>query len=118
MSNAGGARDNAEDSHTHARGGRRPCGAKPNWRGCPPAFQPHFLLNTLNAIAGLLADEPQEARRLVAALGDLLRDSLEEGPEVRPFAEDSRLAPALRRGPRNPASRVAEVRVGRSIPKF
>ncbi len=36
-------------------------------------LEPHFLLNTLNAIAGLVTDEPREARRLLAALGDLLR---------------------------------------------
>jgi LytS/YehU family sensor histidine kinase len=39
-------------------------------------LEPHFLLNTLNAIAGLTTEEPRAARRLLASLGDLLRDSL------------------------------------------
>jgi len=39
-------------------------------------LEPHFLLNTLNAIAGLVTDDPREARRLLSALGDLLRDAV------------------------------------------
>lgn len=39
-------------------------------------LEPHFILNTLNAIAGLVSEDPKEARRLLASLGDLLRDSL------------------------------------------
>jgi hypothetical protein len=42
-------------------------------------LEPHFLLNTLNAIAGLVTDDPRAARRLLAALGDLLRDATCEG---------------------------------------
>ncbi len=45
-------------------------------------LEPHFLLNTLNAIAGLVTQDPREARRLIGCLGDLLRDSLEDD-EVR-----------------------------------
>lgn len=52
------------------------------------SLHPHFLLNTLHAIAGLLGDNPQEARRLLATLGDLLRDSLEDGPQLRSFSEE------------------------------
>ncbi|MGE5186787.1 MAG: sensor histidine kinase [Acidobacteriota bacterium] len=43
-------------------------------------LQPHFLLNTLNTIAGLVVDDPHQARELVAALADLLRDSLAAEP--------------------------------------
>lgn len=39
------------------------------------ALEPHFVLNTLNTIAGLAADEPLEARRLIGLLGDLFRDA-------------------------------------------
>ena len=42
-------------------------------------FEPHFVLNTLNTIAGLVSDEPRRARRLIAALGDLLRHTLHQG---------------------------------------
>jgi signal transduction histidine kinase len=46
-------------------------------------LQPHFLLNTLNTVAGLVTEEPREARKLLGALGDLLRDSLEETDEMQ-----------------------------------
>jgi Histidine kinase len=39
-------------------------------------LEPHFVLNTLNAIAGLVGDEPETARQLVGDLGDLLRDAV------------------------------------------
>ena len=38
------------------------------------ALEPHFVLNTLNAISGLVVDDPERARELVGDLGDLLRD--------------------------------------------
>jgi signal transduction histidine kinase len=50
-------------------------------------LEPHFLLNTLNAIAGLVTDDPRAARRLLAALGDLLRDATREG-EMQPAAAE------------------------------
>ena len=40
-------------------------------------LQPHFLFNTLNAIAALIPAEARPARRMVARLGDLLRIALE-----------------------------------------
>jgi len=53
-------------------------------------LEPHFLLNTLNAIAGLVTEEPREARRLLAALGDLLRDALRDEDEMQTL--DSQVA--------------------------
>ena len=52
------------------------------------SLQPHFLLNTLHTVAALVVDEPLVARRLLAALGDLLRDALEPAPEMRPLEAD------------------------------
>ena len=52
------------------------------------SLEPHFLLNTLHAVAALTVDEPLLARRLLAALGDLLRDALESSPEIRPLQAD------------------------------
>jgi signal transduction histidine kinase len=49
-------------------------------------LEPHFLLNTLNAIAGLVTEEPREARKLLAALGDLLRDALRDEHEWQSLA--------------------------------
>lgn len=51
-------------------------------------LHPHFLLNTLNAVAGLLVVEPRQARQLVSALGDLLRDSLEDEGKMRSLGEE------------------------------
>lgn len=51
-------------------------------------LEPHFLLNTLNAIAGLVTENPREARRLIACLGDLLRDSLHDGDEMQPLEDE------------------------------
>jgi signal transduction histidine kinase len=46
-------------------------------------LEPHFLLNTLNAIAGLVTENPREARRLLVCLGDLLRDAVQETSELQ-----------------------------------
>jgi signal transduction histidine kinase len=50
-------------------------------------LEPHFLLNTLNAIAGLVTEDPREARRLLACLGDLLRDAVQETSELQPLGK-------------------------------
>jgi signal transduction histidine kinase len=50
-------------------------------------LEPHFLLNTLNAIAGLVTEDPREARKLIACLGDLLRDALRDDDEMQPLEE-------------------------------
>lgn len=44
-------------------------------------LEPHFLLNTLNTIAGLVTEDPREARRLIVCLGDLLRDAVQDTSE-------------------------------------
>jgi len=51
-------------------------------------LEPHFLLNTLNAIAGLVTQDAKEARRLIACLGDLLRDSLRDPGETQTLEEE------------------------------
>jgi len=43
-------------------------------------LQPHFLFNTLNTIAELVHDDPDGADRMIAALSDLLRKTLDLGP--------------------------------------
>ena len=42
-------------------------------------LQPHFLFNTLNGIAALVRSDPRTAERMVVALSDLLRLTLESG---------------------------------------
>jgi sensor histidine kinase YesM len=51
-------------------------------------LHPHFLLNTLNAVAGLLTVDPRQARQLLIALGDLLRDALEDQGGLRPLGTE------------------------------
>jgi two-component system, LytTR family, sensor kinase len=52
-------------------------------------LHPHFLFNTLHAIAGLTIDDPPTARRMVIALGDLLRNTLKDADgKMRTLAEE------------------------------
>jgi sensor histidine kinase YesM len=39
-------------------------------------LQPHFLFNTLHAIAGMVGEDPARASRMIARLGELLRYSM------------------------------------------
>jgi two-component system LytT family sensor kinase len=41
-------------------------------------LHPHFLFNTFHTITGLIGEDPATARRMVIALGDLLRRTLQE----------------------------------------
>lgn len=38
-------------------------------------LEPHFVLNTLNAIAAMVVDDPRASREMLGALGDLFRDA-------------------------------------------
>jgi signal transduction histidine kinase len=40
-------------------------------------LNPHFLFNTLNAIRGLILEDPQRSRRMISELADFLRYSLD-----------------------------------------
>ena len=52
-------------------------------------LHPHFLFNTLHTIAGLTVEDPATARRMVIALGDLLRSTLKDnGGRMRTLAEE------------------------------
>lgn len=51
-------------------------------------LEPHFLLNALNAVSGLVTEDPKEARRLLGALGDLLRDAVSSREEQRPLRDE------------------------------
>ncbi|AKQ66523.1 Autolysin sensor kinase [Myxococcus hansupus] len=51
-------------------------------------LEPHFLLNTLNTIAGLVTQNPREARRLIGCLGDLLRDALQGQEEMQTLDQE------------------------------
>jgi hypothetical protein len=51
-------------------------------------LQPHFLFNTLSTVSGLIDEEPREARKLIGALADLLRDSLVEADDMRTLGDE------------------------------
>jgi LytS/YehU family sensor histidine kinase len=51
-------------------------------------LQPHFLRNSLNAIAALVTEDPSEARNLLGALGDLLTDSIDSSAPFRSLGEE------------------------------
>jgi two-component system sensor histidine kinase AlgZ len=51
-------------------------------------IQPHFLFNTLNSIASLIAARPAAAESAVEDLADLLRASLREGEQETTVAEE------------------------------
>jgi hypothetical protein len=54
-------------------------------------LEPHFLLNTLNAISGLVREEPDNARDALAALGELLSEALDQGASrTHPVADEVR----------------------------
>jgi hypothetical protein len=55
-------------------------------------LHPHFLFNTLNAIATLVRSDPDAAERMIASLGDLLRAVLRRsGAQLVPLAEEIEL---------------------------
>lgn len=55
-------------------------------------LRPHFLFNALNTVSALMHLDVARADRLVAALGDLLRASLESAPQQRiPLSRELRL---------------------------
>jgi len=51
-------------------------------------LQPHFLFNTLSTVAGLVGEDPREARRLIGTLGDLLRDSFVSADDLQPLDDE------------------------------
>jgi len=55
-------------------------------------LDPHSLFNTLNAVAAAIRTAPATAIAMIAALGDLLRESLEEEREISTVEEEFALA--------------------------
>jgi signal transduction histidine kinase len=51
-------------------------------------LQPHFLRNTLNAVAALVTEDPRGARRMLATLGDLLSESFQSSDATRTLEEE------------------------------
>jgi len=51
-------------------------------------LQPHFLFNTLQAISSSVESDPAQARRMIAALADLLRSTLRISEPLIPLGQD------------------------------
>jgi two-component system, LytTR family, sensor kinase len=51
-------------------------------------LNPHFLFNTLNAVAAMVQADPRGARRMIALLSDLLRQTLHDASEPEVPLED------------------------------
>jgi two-component system sensor histidine kinase AlgZ len=51
-------------------------------------IRPHFLFNSLNSVAALVATRPDEAERMIEDLSDLFRASLGEHKRLAPLAEE------------------------------
>lgn len=54
-------------------------------------IRPHFLFNTLNSIASLIASQPDAAEQAVEDLSELFRASLQEGQRPTTVADELRL---------------------------
>lgn len=69
-------------------------------------IQPHFLFNSMNTIASLIASDPEQAEEAVLDLSELFRASLRTGDQLIPLSKELDLCQrylaieALRLGPR------------------
>ena len=80
-------------------------------------IHPHFLFNTLNAIAGLMREDVESADVMLAQLSELLRGTLQtEGVQEVPLAEELRLLRALPGDPADALRRPAAHRRRRRVP--
>ncbi|MGH8461235.1 MAG: sensor histidine kinase [Stenotrophobium sp.] len=60
-------------------------------------IQPHFLFNSLNSIAAMIAIKPTEAETMVVDLSDLFRASMEKRSQVAALSEEVALVQAYLR---------------------
>jgi sensor histidine kinase YesM len=51
-------------------------------------LEPHFLLNTLNLISGLVTQKPERARDVLVTFGELLQDALIEHEDLHTVAQE------------------------------
>ncbi|MFC7294950.1 sensor histidine kinase [Marinobacter aromaticivorans] len=86
-------------------------------------IQPHFLFNSMNTIASLIATDPEQAEEAVLDLSELFRASLRTGDQLIPLARELDLCKrylaieSLRLGPRLQLEwHIAEGLEGQAIP--
>jgi sensor histidine kinase YesM len=51
-------------------------------------LEPHFLLNTLNLISGLVTQKPERARDVLVTFGELLQDALEDHDDLHSVEQE------------------------------
>jgi two-component system sensor histidine kinase AlgZ len=67
-------------------------------------IRPHFLFNSLNSVAELIATKPAEAERMVEDMSDLFRATLGQHRQIAPLAQEIELMLAY--------LRIEQVRLG------
>ena len=72
--------------------GRAPALSEARLAALNARIRPHFLFNSLNAILGVLRDEPRRAEEALEALAELFRALLREHRELWPLSEEIALA--------------------------
>lgn len=55
-------------------------------------IRPHFLYNSLNAVLGVLRDDPRRAEAVLEALADLFRALMRDNRDLTPLSEEIALA--------------------------
>ncbi|MEK6807071.1 MAG: histidine kinase [Pseudomonadota bacterium] len=70
-------------------------------------IQPHFLFNSLNSIAALVAIKPDDAERMIEDLSALLRAGLDVRTQIAPLAEELEIVEAY--------LRIEQVRLGERL---
>ncbi|HEY2070963.1 MAG TPA: histidine kinase [Rhizomicrobium sp.] len=62
--------------------------ARAELRALQAQIRPHFLFNTLNAIAALIYRDPKQADAAIAKLAEVLRATLKDRPQEIPLSEE------------------------------
>jgi len=70
-------------------------------------IRPHFLFNSLNSVAALIATRPAEAERMVEDMSELFRATLGQHRELAPLAQEVELILAY--------LRIEQVRLGNKL---
>ncbi len=70
-------------------------------------IRPHFLFNSMNIIASLIATDPDTAERVVEDLSELFRASLKEGTDLVPLKSEVDLCKKY--------SRIEQLRLGKRL---
>ncbi|MCX8017992.1 MAG: histidine kinase [Rhodocyclaceae bacterium] len=71
---------------------RAPALAEARLAALTARIRPHFLYNSLNAVLGVIREDPRRAEQALEALAELFRALMRDNRELAPLAEDIALA--------------------------